>query len=175
MTKSSVTNNKGLLSGNFKSLELILFQLPLESHTEISEVFFAFFSKHKQFDPFLKWALNYEIKQTSNTNRCITLIFKEEYNLLFREDCFTVNILNRVLFDPIGEQYLQTLIGPTLRSICALPHGIQVQQKIFYIRLEQIDANKVNPQTAKENALFLVDQCKQILKTLMKSRWSCPS
>jgi hypothetical protein len=65
----------------------------------------------------------------------LSLTITEQYNLLFREDSFAVNILNRVLFDPIGVQYIRTLIEPALQSICKLSNPLQVTN---YLLIELI-------------------------------------
>ena len=59
------------------------------------------------------------------------LTVTEQESVLFREDCFAVKCINRVLFSELGKKYLNKLVTPITKSILAVKDPIDVPKQFL--------------------------------------------
>ena len=89
---------------------------PDERLDELAELYVDFTQKNGLLLPFISAVIKREVESTSKFTVRTTLIFKEQQMVLFREDCFAIKCINRVLFSELGLKYLVKLVTPLVTS-----------------------------------------------------------
>ena len=120
-------------------ISIFLNCVPEYKHPELAELLVDYTQANNVLLPFITNAVYLEVEQTSEI-LVISFIFiyVEHESVLFREDCFAVKAINRVLFSDLGKRYLSKVIVPLCTSIVNTGATLDVSRCFQIIRLKII-------------------------------------
>jgi hypothetical protein len=84
-----------------------------------------------------------------------------ESNVLFREDCFAVYLINEILFDDLGMKYLKFLLGPIFKKVIEHPTSLQI-------------GSRCTPEESQKNTEFILKLIEEFIENLNNSIYLCP-
>jgi hypothetical protein len=103
----------------------ILEVVPTERHDELAELCSEFCRHHGVFLQFVSHVVQHEVHLTKDSS------------VLFREDCFAIKTVNRLLFGDYGRKYLTKLVQPVIKAVTSTSHVLSIGRDVSGKELEK--------------------------------------
>jgi hypothetical protein len=118
----------------------------------LAELYVDFTQKNGLLLQLISAVIKREVDSTSTPFRLYFNTPTENQMVLFREDCFAIKCINRVLFGDLGKKYLVKLVTPLVKTTLSYSNLIEVYVELMEILMNSgyVRFTQDKPKTVRE-------------------------